>query len=88
MELYLDKYTLNLIRLKSEDEKTREFIQQIYQDMVGIYRDYCQGQYRSISGNNHVVDMDRLMTSYFNTLFYNGYLMDVRDIKLEEVLKK
>jgi hypothetical protein len=81
MELYLDKYTLNLTKLKLEDERTREFIQQIYNEMIGIYRDYCIGHYPT-------KDASRLMVAHYNTLYYNGYILDVRDIKLDEILKK
>jgi hypothetical protein len=80
MEFYLDKYTINLTKLKSEDETTIKFINQVYYDMMGVYRDYCLGSYTNKSTEN-------LMIAYFNTLYYNGFLIDIRDQKLEEILK-
>lgn len=85
MEIYLDKYTLNLNLLKTENDKTREFVQSIYHEMITLYRDFCQGHYNS---NSKKVNIDLVMLAHFNTLYYNGYLSDIRDIKLEEILKK
>jgi len=81
MELYLDRYTLNLNRLKSEDERSRDFIQSIYNEMMNIFRDYCLGNYTNR-------DSTKLMQAHYNTLYYNGYLLDIRDIKLDQILEK
>lgn len=79
MDIFLDKYTLNIEKFKKDDDKVQQFITTMYMEMLSVYRDYCSGHYTNKDSSN-------LMTSYFNTLYYNGYLLDIRDIKIESII--
>jgi hypothetical protein len=66
----IEKYCLNLHALKDIDEKEKEVIHSYYKDMC-----YCFHDGRK-----------EMCFSIMNTLLIGGYLIDVRDKKIEDIL--
>lgn len=73
----VENYCLNLIKLKEEDEKIQEYVIRTHSEMIYSYRDYLTG----------AVNLEKIVMVYYNTLYYNGYLIDIRDLKLEKILE-
>ena len=66
----IENYCLNLHALKTLDDKEKEIIHSYYKDML-----YCFSDGRK-----------EMCMSIMNTLLIGGYLIDVRDRKIEEIL--
>ena len=66
----IENYCLNLHAMKSLDEKDKDVIHSYYKDML-----YCFSDGRK-----------EMAISILNTLLLGGYLIDVRDKKIEEIL--
>jgi len=66
----ITRYYLNIDALKMVDKEDKNRIHEYYRDMV----------YASSDGRKEVA------TSLFNTLYSNGYLVDIRDEKLNDIL--
>lgn len=66
----IENYCLNLHALKTLDEKDKEIIHSYYKDML-----YCFSDGRK-----------EMSISILNTLLIGGYLIDVRDKKIEDIL--
>jgi hypothetical protein len=66
----IENYCLNLQAMKSLDEKDKDVIHSYYKDML-----YCFSDGRK-----------EMSISILNTLLLGGYLIDVRDKKIEEIL--
>lgn len=67
----LSKYYLNLDRLSGMKDDEKNRIHEYYRDMLYSYQDK-----REMIGQ-----------SLFNTLWFSGYLVDIRKEKLDEILK-
>ena len=66
----IDNYYLNLDKVNTLEKEERIRIFDLYRDMI-----YSFEEKRNIVAN-----------SFFTTLFYSGYLIDVRNEKIEELL--
>ena len=66
----IDNYYLNLDKVNTLEKEERIRIFDIYRDMIYSFEDK-----RNIVAN-----------SFFTTLFHSGYLIDVRNEKIEELL--
>ena len=66
----ITRYYLNIDAIKMVDKEDRNRIHDYYRDMV----------YASADGRKEVA------TSLFNTLYQNGFLVDIRDEKLNDIL--
>lgn len=66
----IENYCLNLSALKTLDEKERETIHSYYKDML-----YCHHDGRR-----------EMCVSIMNTLLMGGYLIDVREQKISDLL--
>jgi hypothetical protein len=66
----IENYCLNLFALKTLDEKERETIHSYYKDML-----YCHHDGRR-----------EMCVSIMNTLLIGGYLIDVREQKIIDLL--
>jgi len=66
----ITRYYLNIDALKMVDKEDKNRIHEYYRDMV----------YANSDGRKDVA------ISLFNTLYSNGYLVDIRDEKLNDIL--
>ena len=66
----ITRYYLNIEALKMVDKEDKNRIHEYYRDMV----------YANSDGRKDVA------ISLFNTLYSNGYLVDIRDEKLNDIL--
>ena len=66
----ITRYYLNIDAIKMVDKEDRNRIHDYYRDMV----------YANSDGRKEVA------SSYFNTLYQNGFLVDIRDEKLKDIL--
>jgi hypothetical protein len=66
----IDNYYLNLDKVNTLEKEERIRIFDLYRDMI-----YSFEEKRNIVAN-----------SFFTTLFHSGYLIDVRNEKIEELL--
>ena len=66
----ITRYYLNIEAIKMVDKEDRNRIHDYYRDMV----------YANSDGRKEVT------TSYFNTLYQNGFLVDIREEKLNKIL--
>ena len=66
----ITRYYLNIEALKMIDKEDKNRIHEYYRDMV----------YSNSDGRKEVA------ISLFNTLYSNGYLVDIRDEKLNDIL--
>ena len=66
----IDNYYLNLDKVNTLEKEERIRIFDLYRDMI-----YYFEEIRNIVAN-----------SFFTTLFHSGYLIDVRNEKIEELL--
>jgi hypothetical protein len=66
----ITRYYLNIDALKMIDKEDKNRIHEYYRDMV----------YSNSDGRKEVA------ISLFNTLYSNGYLVDIRDEKLNDIL--
>lgn len=66
----ITRYYLNIDALKMVDKEDKNRIHEYYRDMV----------YSNSDGRKEVA------ISLFNTLYSNGYLVDIRDEKLNDIL--
>ena len=66
----IENYCLNLQAMKMLDEKDKDIIHSYYKDML-----YCFSDGRK-----------EMSISILNTLLLGGYLIDVRDKKIEDIL--
>ena len=66
----ITRYYLNIDALKMIDKEDKNRIHEYYRDMV----------YANSDGRKDVA------ISLFNTLYSNGYLVDIRDEKLNDIL--
>jgi len=66
----LENYYLNMTKIDKLNLEDRKIIHDYYRDMIYAYQD----------GRLQITE------SLFNTLYYNEFLCDVRDKKIEEVL--
>jgi hypothetical protein len=68
----ITRYYLNIEAIKMVDKEDRNRIHDYYRDMV----------YANADGRKEVT------TSLFNTLYQNGFLVDIRDEKLNDILNE
>jgi hypothetical protein len=68
----ITRYYLNIDAIKMVDKEDRNRIHDYYRDMV----------YANSDGRKEVT------TSLFNTLYQNGFLVDIRDEKLNDILNE
>ena len=66
----IDNYYLDLVKVNLLKKEERSRIYDMYRDMIFSYEEK-----RNVVAN-----------SFFMTLFHSGYLVDVRDEKIEELL--
>ena len=66
----IENYCLNLHAMKSLDEKDKDVIHSYYKEML-----YCFSDGRK-----------EMSISILNTLLLGGYLIDVREKKIDEIL--
>jgi predicted RNA-binding protein associated with RNAse of E/G family len=66
----IDNYYLDLGKVRTLEKEERIRIFDLYRDMIHSYEEK-----RNIVAN-----------SFFTTLYYSGYLVDVRNEKIEELL--
>ena len=66
----IDNYYLDLVKINQLEKEERIRIFDLYRDMI-----YSYEEKRNIVAN-----------SFFTTLYHSGYLIDVRDEKIEELL--
>ena len=66
----IDNYYLDLTKVNLLKKEERSRIYDMYRDMIFSYEEK-----RNVVAN-----------SFFQTLFHSGYLIDVRDEKIEELL--
>ena len=67
----LKNYCLNLVKVNTIADEHRERIHDYYQLMLGA---------------NYHDNNSELAMNYFNTLLLGGYLIDIRDEKIEKIL--
>jgi hypothetical protein len=68
----LENYYLDLNKIQTLDKEEKDRIHEMYRDMLYSYQD----------GRPMIAD------SYFNTLYRSGYLVDIRNEKIEEILSE
>lgn len=67
----IENYYLNIDKLSKLEKLERNRIHEYYRDMIYSKQD----------------KRDDIVKSLFNTLWYSGYLKDIRDEKLEKILE-
>jgi len=67
----IENYYLDINKIRLLDKEEKNRIHEMYRDMLYSYQDN-----RPMIGD-----------SFFNTLYRGGYLVDIRDEKIEEILK-
>ena len=67
----IENYYLDINKIQKLEKEEKDRIHEMYRDMLYSYQD----------GRPMIGD------SYFNTLFRGGYLINIRDEKIEEILK-
>jgi|APCry1669189567_1035234.scaffolds.fasta_scaffold206302_1 hypothetical protein len=68
----LENYYLDLNKIQTLDKEEKDRIHEMYRDMLYSFQDS-----RPLVGN-----------SYLNTLYRSGYLVDIRNEKIEEILSE
>lgn len=68
----ITQYYLNIDAIKLLEKEDKGRIHDYYSQMVYAHSDGRKG----------------VMTSYFNTLYQNGFLVDIRQEKLNEILNE
>jgi hypothetical protein len=66
----IENYCLNLAAINTLDDKQKEVIHSYYKDMLYAYGD----------------NRKEMCLSIFNTLMFGGYIIDVRDKKITNIL--
>ncbi len=66
----IDNYYLDLIKINKLEQEERNRIYEMYRDMIFSFEE------------NRL----KVANSFFITLYHSGYLIDVRDEKIEELL--
>ena len=66
----IDNYYLDLIKINKLDQEDRNRIYEMYRDMIFSFEE------------NRL----KVANSFFITLYHSGYLINVRDEKIEELL--
>lgn len=66
----IDNYYLDLIKLNELEKDERDRIHEMYRDMIFSFEE------------NRL----KIANSFFITLYHSGYLVDVRNEKIEELL--
>jgi hypothetical protein len=69
--LKIENYYLDINRVQLLDKEEKNRIHDMYRDMLYSYQDN-----RNLIGD-----------AFFNTLYRSAYLVDIRDEKIEEILK-
>lgn len=67
----IENYYLNIDKLSKLEKIERNRIHEYYRDMIYSKQD----------------KRDDIVKSLFNTLWYSGYLKDIRDEKLDKILE-
>ena len=67
----IGNYYLDINKVQLLEKEERNRVHEMYRDMLYSYQD----------------QRDMIGDSYFNTLYRSGYLVDIRDEKIEEILK-